>query len=54
MKRVLIGGLTMGAMLSFSSMLDAQQAPEGRGQRAAFIDDNADGLADGMARMHRR
>lgn len=54
MKRILICGLTVGAMLSFSSMLEAQEAREGRGQRAAFTDENADGLGDGMARMHRR
>ena len=35
-------------MLSFSSAVQAQ------GKRGAFIDDNADGLGDGMARMHRR
>jgi len=47
-KRIIIWGLTAGLMLSFSSTVQAQ------GKRGAFIDDNADGLGDGMARMHRR
>ena len=48
MKRIIIWGLTAGLMLSFSSTVQAQ------GKRGAFIDDNADGLGDEMAQMHRR
>ena len=54
MKRIFIWSLTAGAMLSFSTMLEAQETREGRGHRGTFIDENADGLGDGMARMHRR
>ena len=48
MKRIIIWGLTAGLMLSLSSTVRAQ------GKRGAFIDDNADGLGDEMAQMHRR
>jgi len=54
LKRIIIWGLTAGAMLSFSSILEAQEIRGERGPRATFIDENADGLNDGMARMHRR
>jgi hypothetical protein len=54
LKRIIIWSLTAGTMLSFSSILEAQEVREERGSREAFIDENVDGINDGMARMHRR